>query len=172
MKSVYPFPKITFNNFHYGLELTYEFVRGARVVPKGVLDTCETRITNYMLNFAYAQDYIDLGRLLEDKDIVIEGYFRIFDTFLLLTDLAQGCWETYWRVGKSLRTLIAINILSEKQALMNLITEYYMLSSNIATFFADYFFSDWLSFAYYAGDTIYRLIVAQNTVEFDWKTYK
>ena len=43
--------------------------------------------------------------------------------------------------------------------------------NNLTTFFADYFFSDWLSFAYYAGDTVYRLIVAQNEVTFHWHTY-
>ena len=59
-----------------------------------------------------------------DKDIVIEGYFRIVDTFLLLTDLAKGCWETYWRVGRSLNYLIAVNILSERQVLMNFISEF------------------------------------------------
>ena len=94
--------------------MAYEFIRGARVAPKSVLDVCETRITNYALAFASAQDYIEVGQLLEDKDLVREGYFRITDTFLLLTDLTRGCWDTYWRVGKSVVKLVSVNVLSEE----------------------------------------------------------
>lgn len=45
--------------------------------------------------------------------------------------------------------------------------EYYELGNNVTVFFADFFFSDWLSFAYYAGDTIYRLMVVQHKANFD-----
>ena len=149
------------------MELSYEFIRGARVVQKSVLDTCETRITNYFVELAAAQDYIDLGKLIEDREIEREGWFRVFDTFLLMTDLCRGCWETYWRVGVSLTYLVSENILSERQAILNLISEQYPLSNNIAVFFADFFFSDWLSFAYYLGDSTYRIMVAQNEVDFE-----
>ena len=139
--------------------MAYEFIRGARVAPTSVLDVCETRITNYMLQLTAAEDYVQVGYLLEDQDIIREGFFRISDTNLLLTDLTRGCWDTYWRVGKSITNLVSVNILSEEQTLLNIMAEYYQLSNNVTVFFADFFFSDWLSFAYYAGDTVYRLMV-------------
>ena len=141
------------------IQMTYEFIRGARVVHKQVLDVCEIRITNYMLEVSAAQDYRQVGILLEDIDVRREGTFRIADTFLLLTDLTRGCWDTYWRVGKSIVNLVSVNILSEEQTILNLMVEYYMLANNLTVFFADFFYSDWLSFAYYAGDTVYRLLV-------------
>ena len=79
----------------------------------------------------------------------------------------MGCWETYWRVGKSLTYLVSTNILSEKQAILNVVNEQYPLSNNIAVFFADFFFSDWLSMSYYLGDTVYRLMVAQHDIDFE-----
>lgn len=100
-----------------------------------------------------------MGQLLEDTDLVREGRFRVFDSFLLLTDLGRGCWDTYWRVGKSVVKLVSVNVLNEEQTLLNFMYEYYQLSNNVTVFFADFFFSDWLSFAYYAGDTAYRLMV-------------
>ena len=147
--------------------MTYEFVRGARVSPTEVLDSCETSITTYMLDFGAAQDYIQIGKLLGDKDVVREGWFRIYDTQLLLTELTRGCWDSYWRTGESMNTLVANNVLSEKQTLINLMFEYYELGNNVTVFFADFFFSDWLSFAYYAGDTIYRLMVVQHKLNLD-----
>ena len=48
---IYPYSRTIFNKLHYGLEMTYEFIRGARVVKTDVLDTCEIRLTNYMLVF-------------------------------------------------------------------------------------------------------------------------
>jgi len=85
-----------------------------------------------------------------------------------MTDLTRGCWETYWRVGKSLTYLVSVNVLTEKQALLNLIYEYFSLTNNIPIFFADFFFSDWISFSYYAGDTVYRLMVAQHKIDLNW----
>ena len=72
-------------------------------------------------------------------------------------------------MGKSLTYLVSVNLLTERQALLNLITEYYSLANNIPIFFADFFFSDWLSFSYYAGDTVYRLMVAQHKVDWVWQ---
>ena len=150
----------------------YEFIRGARLTSTSVLDVCETRITNYFLTLSAAQDYLEVGYLLEDENIIREGIFRISDTNLLLTDLTRGCWDTYWRVGKSVVNLVSANILSEEQTLLNVMAEYYQLSNNVSVFLADFFFSDWLSFAYYAGDTVYRLMVVQHTshLEFTGKS--
>ena len=109
-----------------------------------------------------------MGQLLEDGDLVREGYFRVTDTFLLLTDLTRGCWDTYWRVGKSVVKLVSVNILSEEQTLLNFMYEYYQLSNNVTVFFADFFFRDWLSFSYYVGDSVYRLMVVQHEATFDF----
>ena len=83
------------------------------MAPTHVLDYCETRISNYMLEVAAATDYRKAGELLENADLEREGFFRIADTNLLLTDLTRGCWDTYWRVGKSVNNLIAENVLDE-----------------------------------------------------------
>ena len=121
-----------------------------------------------MLEIAAATDYRQAALLLEDKDLAREGLFRIADTNLLLTDLTRKCWDTYWRVGKSISSLINVNILSEEQTFLNLLGEFYFLSNNVSVFFADFFFSDWLSFAYYAGDTVYRLLVVQHKATFNF----
>uniref|UniRef100_A0A7S3MKA2 Uncharacterized protein n=1 Tax=Favella ehrenbergii TaxID=182087 RepID=A0A7S3MKA2_9SPIT len=158
-----------FNDFHYALELIYEFIRGTRLVKKSVLDVCETRLTNFMLVWNDAQDYIEMGQMLEDPEAELEGIFRVFDSFLLLTDLGRGCWDTYWRVGNSMQKFVAKNVLSGERTLVNLMNEYFILANNISVFFADYFFKDWLSFAYYSGDTVYRLIVVQHEANFNFK---
>ena len=73
--------------------------------------------------------------------------------------MARGCWETTWRVGDSLENIASSTVLSEEQALLNLINEYYRLVNNVAVVFADFFFEDWTSLAFYVGDTINRLLV-------------
>jgi len=168
VRGIWPLERYIFNDLHYLLEMTYEFIRGSRLVPKEVLDVCETRLTNFMLVFNEASDHIEMGQLLEDSDAELEGWFRIFDSFLLLTDLGRGCWDTYWRVGNSTRKFVTKNVLSTERTLVNLMHEYFLLSNNMAVFFADFFFQDWLSFAYYAGDSVYRLLVVQHKNSFDW----
>ena len=81
-----------------------------------------------------------MGELLEDKAARREGIFRIFDSFLLLTDLGRGCWDTYWRVGNSMRKFVAKNVLSGERTLINLMHEYFIIANNISVFLADYFF--------------------------------
>ena len=54
VEGIYPYPRRVFNGVYYSLEMAYEFIRGARVAPTSVLDVCETRITNYALQFASA----------------------------------------------------------------------------------------------------------------------
>ena len=54
VEGIYPYPRRVFNGVYYSLEMSYEFIRGARVAPTSVLDVCETRITNYALAFASA----------------------------------------------------------------------------------------------------------------------
>lgn len=61
VRGIWPLERHIFNDFHYLLELVYEFIRGSRVVQKDVLDVCETRITNFMLVWNEAQDYIEMG---------------------------------------------------------------------------------------------------------------
>ena len=112
-----------------------------------------------MLVWNEAHDYIEMGELLEDEAASLEGWFRVIDSFLLLTDLGRGCWDTYWRVGNSMRKFVAKNVLSGDRTLVNLMHEYFIVANNISVFLADFFFQDWLSFSYYAGDTVYRLIV-------------
>jgi len=148
--------------------MAYEFLRGSRLVEKKVLDVCETRLTNYMLVFNEASDYIEMGYLLNDDDVVTEGVFRVFDSFLLLTDMGRGCWDTYWRSGESIRKFVSKNVLDGDRTLVNLMHEYFLLTNNMSVFFADYFFSDWLSFSYFVGDTMYRLIVVQHEADFDF----
>lgn len=67
-----------------------------------------------------------------------------------------------------MRKFVAKNVLDSKRILVNMMHEYFIISNNITVFFADYFFKDWLSFSYYAGDTVYRLIVVQHEAEFDF----
>ena len=81
-----------------------------------------------------------MGELLEDKAAAREGIFRIFDSFLLLTDLGRGCWDTYWRVGNSMRKFVAKNVLSGERTLINLMHEYFIIANNISVFLADHFF--------------------------------
>ena len=44
--------------------------------------------------------------------------------------------------------------------------EFYSLVSNIAVFYADYFFEDYLSMSFYIGDSVYRTIIVQYKHEF------
>ena len=40
--------------------------------------------------------------------------------------------------------------------------EAFNLISNATVIFADYFFEDWLSMAFYIGDTIHRILIARH----------
>jgi hypothetical protein len=44
--------------------------------------------------------------------------------------------------------------------------EFLKLVSNLAVLTADIFYEDWLSLAFYIGDSVYRLMVVQHKFEF------
>lgn len=76
--------------------------------------------------------------------------------------MGQSCWDIYWRVGDSVVNLITENVLNSEQVLVNIMFEFYALANNVLVFFADFFFEDWLSLAFYVGDVVFRLIVVQH----------
>lgn len=43
-----------------------------------------------------------------------------------------------------------------------MVFEFYSLISNLAVFYADYFFEDYLSLAFYIGDSIFRVVIVQH----------
>lgn len=128
-----------------------------------MLDNCESKVTDFMADYTAATDHIKLGAIFSDNDVIREGYFRVSDSFVHLTPMTRGCWESAWRLGDSLENISNTTTLSEEQALLNLINEYYRLVNNVSVFFADFFFEDWTSLGYYAGDTVNRLLVQQHT---------
>ena len=73
----------------------------------------------------------------------------------------------YWRVGKSVQLIIATNLISARAVFLNIMYEIFTIVSNMTVIFADYFFSDWLSMAYYVGDLIYRIIIVRHPHEFN-----
>ena len=96
-----------------------------------------------------------------------EGFFQIFDSFLLLTPVCQDCWLLYWRIGKSALIVVNTNIINATQIGLNVMIEFFSLVSNLMVFYADYFFEDYLSLAFYIGDTLYRMIIAQHRHTFN-----
>ena len=48
------------------------------------------------------------------------------------------------------------------QIYLNIIMEFFNLTSNMAVFAADIFFEDWLSLAFYLGDSVYRTLVVEH----------
>lgn len=68
----------------------------------------------------------------------------------------------YWRIGKSTSNIINTNIINSSQIGLNVVFEFYSLISNLAVFYADYFFEDYLSLAFYIGDSIYRVVIVQH----------
>ena len=59
------------------------------------------------------------------------------------------------------------NIINATQIGLNVMIEFFSLVSNLMVFYADYFFEDYLSLAFYIGDTLYRMIIAQHTHTFN-----
>ena len=49
---------------------------------------------------------------------------------------------------------------------INALFEFFGLTSNIAVLTADLFYEDWLSFAFYLGDSFYRLLVTSHDYTF------
>ena len=84
----------------------------------------------------------------------------MFDSFLHLTSMGKNCWKMYWRIGKATSIVINTNIINGYQILLNCLIEFFTLMSNLMVFYADYFFEDYLSLAFYVGDTVYRIIIA------------
>ena len=83
----------------------------------------------------------------------------MFDSFLHLTSTCKNCWKMYWRIGKATTIVINTNILSGTQVALNVMIEFFNLWSNLMVFYADYFFEDYLSLAFYIGDTVYRIVI-------------
>lgn len=48
---------------------------------------------------------------------------------------------------------------------INSMFEFLKLMNNLAVLTADVFFEDWLSLAFYVGDTVYRLMVVQHELD-------
>ena len=63
-------------------------------------------------------------------------------------------------MGKKTKIVINTNIINGTQILLNVMIEFFTVMSNLMVFYADYFFEDYLSLAFYIGDTLYRIIIA------------
>ena len=81
---------------------------------------------------------------------------------MLLTPVVENCWQTYWRTGNNIRIIYENNKKAPTQIYINVMFEFIYLVSNIAVITADIFFEDWLSLAYYLGDSVYRLLVVKH----------
>lgn len=73
-------------------EMLYEFVIGTRIISKYYLDLCENKVSQFFTALQVATAY----KVNVDST---EGLLRQLDTLVLLTPLAEACWQTYWRVG-------------------------------------------------------------------------
>ena len=62
-----------------------------------------------------------------------------------------------------------LNKESPEQIYINALFGFMTLFNNMTVLTADLFFEDWLSFAYYLGDTVYHLLVVnyELTLSFD-----
>lgn len=76
-----------------------------------------------------------------------------------MTPAVEACWQTYWRSADAFRRVYEINKESPTQLYVNTMFEFLSIASNMAVLTADIFFEDWLSLAFYMGDTLYRLLV-------------
>ena len=92
--------------------------------------------------------------------------FQGFDSFLNLTSMGKNCWKAYWRLGKATQNIIYTNVINSEQVGLNIMVEFFTIWSNLMVFYADYFFTDYLSLAFHIGDTIYRIIIIQNEHDF------
>ena len=58
--------------------------------------------------------------------------------------------------------IVATNLINVKAVLLNIMYELFTLISNATVIFADYFFEDWLSMAFYVGDIVHRIIIVRH----------
>lgn len=96
LQSRYPYGPVITNEFYLYAEMAYEFVLGTRIISKYFLDMCEVPVSEFFTAFQDATAY----KLNIDST---EGFLRQLDTLLMLTPLAEACWQTYWRTGQSAR---------------------------------------------------------------------
>ena len=113
VQAIYPKTENIASNAHLALQILYEFTRGANFAPTSVLEYCETKVTDFMADYTAATDHIKLGSIFSDNDVIREGYFRVTDSFVHLTPMARGCWESAWRLGDSLENISKTTTLSE-----------------------------------------------------------
>ena len=137
-----------------------EFILGSRIIDKKYLNPCNDSISEFMISWSDAQG---LYKLADTESLKREAIFFQIDTFLLLTPLTLNCWATYWRTGQASENLYNYHLENVGQIYSNIINEFFPLSSNLAVFTADVFYEDWLSFAFYLGDSIYRTLVMKHT---------
>lgn len=132
--------------------MLYEFVVGTQISSRYFLDLCEVPVTEFF-------DLYQEATIFKQDTDQLEGFFRQWDTFTLLTPMTANCWQTYWRTGDAFRNVYAQNQDSPTQIYINMIYEFMSLFNNVTVIAADLFFEDWLSLAFYVGDTMYRLLV-------------
>ncbi len=92
LRSQYPYGPVITNVFYLYSEMVYEFIIGTRVISKDYLDMCEVPVSQFFNAFQIATAY----KINVDST---EGFLRQLDTFVMLTPLAEACWQTYWRTG-------------------------------------------------------------------------
>ena len=142
-------------------------MRGSRLVPLSDLTPCEERMTVYLRFLQYVGDFMDEMVAEDNQEGKREAIFKYFDSLLMLTPLCQDCWHAMKSTHLALVDAMENGGNHPYHVFINFMVEYVSVISNMAVLFADFFFEDWFSMAFYFGDTFWRLFFVRHTHNFD-----
>uniref|UniRef100_A0A7S3CTW0 Uncharacterized protein n=1 Tax=Strombidium rassoulzadegani TaxID=1082188 RepID=A0A7S3CTW0_9SPIT len=148
----------TVNAFHIFVESVFEFSRGLRMVSDTRLEMCEQPISQYLESNQAAYEYLELGVLTDDGEIITEGAFRLADTLQWWLPIYISCELSSRYLYQSL------SVLEDKfnnlwKLPLNLVENLFFVLSDSTVFLSDYFYKDYFSLSFWIGDLLYQIVI-------------
>jgi hypothetical protein len=112
-----------------GVEYLYEFLIGSRIADTDTLDPCENSITNFSMIYEIAKAYYNNATTYHDKE---EGFFRITDTFNVLTPTTIRCHFSGLYMKQVVATNVTESVIKPGKIGNNAINEFFGIFNAVA----------------------------------------
>jgi hypothetical protein len=133
-------------------------VRGSRIITDDQLDACEGQISDWFIAVDDANTQLNNTASTDD----IEGVFDILDSFAYFTPIVENCYNMGLYMKESAVDAYNNGELMPLPISSNLLRQSFYLVSDVLGETSNVFYQDWYSFAYYIGDMVYRLVLADS----------
>ena len=149
----------TVNRLDTMLEYIYEILRGSRLATTSQLDVCENAFSSFFESWDKANQYLSLALEMDSIQDIIEGILRHFDALTWVFPMLIGCDLSSRYVKLNWIETVIPNAGNLPGIIARGVRNSTFLTWDIFVFITDIFFSDYYSFAFWAGDVFYLLMV-------------